>query len=432
MAAHEVVVIGAGVIGMTTAHALLDEGHRVTVLDAEAGAARGASHANGGFLSAGFCAPWAAPGLPRHILSALVSRQGPMAWRPDFSGGQIRWLRDLFRQCTASRFVDHRARMVRLALLSRSCLRDIVDRTRITFDAQSSGAVQIMRHRPDEPVLNRRLQDFKALGVDARWCDAEQLRALEPGLSASLPLAGGFHVKDDASGDCEQFVQKLLAWNLQRGLQFEPGVRIDALDLDRSGRRLQGIRCGARRWDANAFVFAAGADSPRLLRSVLNLPVVPVKGYSVTLPAEPGSQAAGAVIDDGSKLAVARMGRRIRLAGMAELVGHDRRIDPRRCEQLITQFESLYGPVDRSQARLWAGLRPTTPDGTPVIGATGIKGLYLNTGHGTYGWTLACGSARLLADVIAGRPAALDPDDYAIARFERGRAPDASRSHLSP
>lgn len=431
MAALEVVVIGAGVIGMTTAHALLDEGHRVTLLDAETGAARGASHANGGFLSAGFCAPWAAPGLPRHILSAFLSRHGPIAWRPDFRGGQLRWLRELFRQCTASRFIDHRARMVRLALLSRSCLRDIVDHTGITFDAQSSGVLQIMRHRPAEPVLTRRLQDFKALGIDARWCEAEQLRCLEPGLSEKLPLSGGFHVKDDASGDCEQFVQKLLAWNLQRGLQFEPGVRIDALDLDRSGRRLLGIRSGTRRWDASAFVFATGADSPKLLRSMLKLPVVPVKGYSVTLPAEPDSRVVGAVIDDTSKLAVARMGSRIRLAGMAELVGHDRRIDPGRCEQLIAHFEALYGPVDRSRTRLWAGLRPTTPDGTPVIGATGVQGLYLNTGHGTYGWTLACGSARLLADVIAGRPAALDPDDYAIGRFGPGRARGVVSSHLN-
>ena len=417
-----IVVVGAGVIGVTTAHALLDEGHEVVLLEAAPAAARGTSQANGGFVSAGFCAPWAMPGLQRQILSALVNRDAPIRWRPDGSWSQLRWLRDLFAHCKAPDFADHRQRMTRLALLSQSQLRKILARTSLSCDFQSSGVLQILRQRPADQVMGQRLEALQALGIQACWYDADQVHALEPCLNPAVPLAGGLYVKDDAHGDCEQFVQGLLAWNIQRGLQFEAGVPIDALELDRSAKHLRAVRSGSRRWQAQAFVFATGVQSTALLRQALKLPVVPVKGHSVTLDVETGHGASGAVIDDASKLAIARLGGRIRLAGGAELVGHDLKVDEERCEQLIGQYEALYGPVPRSQARMWAGLRPMTPDSTPIIGATSVRGLYLNVGHGTYGWTLACGSAQLLADSLAGRPAALDLADYALDRRARQTA----------
>lgn len=411
-----VVVVGAGVIGVTTAHALLDEGHEVVLLDAAPAAARGTSQANGGFLSAGFCAPWAMPGLPRQILSALIKRDAPIRWRPDGSWSQLRWLRDLVAHCKAPDFADHRQRMVRLALLSQAQLRKTVERTKLAFDFQSSGVLQILRHRPEQALIKQRLQALQALGVQASWCDADQVRALEPLLSPKVSLAGGLYVEDDAHGDCEQFVQGLLAWNIQRGLKFEPGVRIDALELDRSAKHLRALRSGSRRWDAQSFVFATGVQSAALLNPAIALPVVPVKGYSVTLDVAQDQGAAAAVIDEASKLAIARLGHRIRLAGGAELVGHDLGVDEQRCEQMMRQYEALYGRVSRAQVRLWAGLRPMTPDSTPIIGATPVRGLYLNVGHGTYGWTLASGSAQLLADSLAGRPAALNLADYALDR----------------
>ena len=414
MAVGKVVVIGAGVIGVTTAHALLEEGYQVTLLEAAPEAAQGTSRANGGFLSAGFCAPWAMPGLPRQLLAALFSPQAPVRWRPDFSLHQMRWVRSLWAHCTAARFADHRKRLVRLALLSHKRLRQLVAHAGLPFDFQSAGVLLLMRRRPSDSAIQKRLQDWHALGIDACWCEPDQLRALEPGLSASLELAGGFYVQGDGSGDCERFTQGLLDWSLKRGLQFEPAARVDALELDKSGRRLHAVRSGSRRWDAQAFVMAAGVESVNLLRGVLDLPVLPVKGYSVTLELNTAAGAQRAVIDESSKLAVARLGQRIRLAGMAELVGHDLRVDRTRCQQLIDQYQALYGPVPPQEPRLWAGLRPMTADGTPLIGATPIEGLYLNTGHGTYGWTLACGSAQLLADALARRPSALDLHDYAL------------------
>ncbi len=430
MSARKVVVVGAGIIGVTTAHALLDEGHEVVLIEAAAAAAQGTSQANGGFVSAGFCAPWAMPGLQRQILSALVTRDAPIRWRPDGSWSQLRWLRDLLAHCTPRHFADHRSRMVRLALLSRVQLHKILDRTGLRFDFQSSGVLQIVRHRPEQRLIDDRLQALQALGVEACWLEADQVRTLEPFLSPTVSLAGGLYVKDDAHGDCEQFVQGLLAWNIRRGLKFEPGMRIDALELDRSAGQLKAVRSGPRRWDAQAFVLATGVESTALLRPILKLPVVPVKGYSVTLDVAPRAGAAAAVIDEASKLAIARLGHRVRLAGSAELVGHDREVDTERCEQLIGQYETLYGPVSRANARFWSGLRPMTPDSTPILGATPVRGLYLNVGHGTYGWTLACGSAQLLADSLAGRPAALDLADYALDRSTRQSA-RASRTQPS-
>ena len=422
MHAQKIVVIGAGVIGVTTAHALRGEGHEVTLLEASPTAASGTSHANGGYLSAAFCAPWAMPGLPKQAVAALLDRQASFRWRPDGSWSQLRWLRELLSHCNISDFSTHRHRLVRLALLSRLCLQDVVAQTGVTFDFQPSGVLQLFRKAPSEQTLEGRLKELQAFGCVAHWCDLDQVRAMEPGLSESVPIAGGLHVRDDASGDCERFVQGLLAWNQARGLHFESNTRVESLELDASGERLCAVRSQTQRWHADAFVFATGVDTARLLRPYMRLPILPVKGYSVTVSLEQGTGAQGAVIDDTSKLAVARLGQRLRLAGMAEVVGYDRHIDTARCQQLVDHYEALYGPLPQDNRELWTGLRPMTPDGTPIIGVTSVRGLYLNAGHGTYGWTLACGSARLLADVISQRPCALNPDAYALDPVCRARA----------
>lgn len=414
MGPRRVVVVGAGVIGVATAHALRADGHEVTLLDTAGAAASGTSHANGGFLSAAFCAPWAMPGLLRQALAALFDRESPLRWRPDGSLAQWRWLRRLLAHCSASQFARHRGRMVRLALFSRACQRDVVAQTGVAFDLKEAGVMQLFRQPLAPDALQRRLGELRSFGMDAHWCVPEQVRALEPALSRNVPPLWGLHARDDASADCERFTQGLLAWNRARGLRFLPGSEVTGLRVDRRTRRLRAVRVGTQELEADAFVFATGVASARLLRPHLQVSVLPVKGYTVTAPV-PGEQGPRrALIDDTSKLALVRMGSRVRLAGMAEVVGHDTRVDAARCGQLVRQYETLYGPLAHEGRSLWAGLRPMTPDGTPIIGATPIEGLYLNTGHGTYGWTLACGSARLLADVLAGRPTALDPAAYAL------------------
>jgi D-amino-acid dehydrogenase len=354
------------------------------------------------------------PGLPKQALTALFDREAPFRWRPDGSLSQLRWLRDVWAHCNAADFSSHRQRLVRLALLSRVCLQDVVAQTGVSFDFQSSGVLQIFRQSPPSKIVEKRLQELQAFGCDAHWCESHQVRAMEPGLSESVRIAGGLHVRNDASGDCERFVQGLLTWNQARGLHFESNASVESLELDAHGERLCAVRSKTQRWQADAFVFATGVDMARLLTPYIRVPIVPVKGYSVTVSPKQGEGVQGAVIDDTSKLAIARLGHRLRLAGMAEVVGHDRHIDTARCQQLVDHYASLYGPLPEEGRQLWAGLRPMTPDGTPIIGATPVQGLYLNAGHGTYGWTLACGSAQLLADVIAQRPSALSSNAYAL------------------
>lgn len=407
-----VVVVGAGIVGVTTAQALLADGLEVTLLDAAPSAATGASEANGGFLSAAFCAPWAAPGLPRQALAGLFDRLAPFRWRPDGSLAQLRWMRELLAHCTAPQFSRHRGRMVRLAMYSRACMQAVAAQTGVEFSRGSSGVLLLVRQMPPSSALRQRLTELKTFGIEAHWLDIRELRAIEPWLANSATCAGALHVPDDASGDCRRFALGVLDWCLSRGLRFLPGVRVDAMEYSADGQRMHAVRSGPRRWEADAFVIAAGVDSPQLLRAHLRVPVVPVKGYSVTATVQDGAGPQRAVIDDASKLAVARLGSQVRLAGMAELVGYNRHIDPVRCEQLVRAYEGLYGPLSRSSCKSWAGLRPMTPDGTPLVGRTHIAGLSLNTGHGTYGWTLACGSARLLADELIGRPTALNPADY--------------------
>jgi D-amino-acid dehydrogenase len=422
MHARKIVVVGAGVIGVTTAHVLRAQGHDVTLLEASPAAAGGTSHANGGYLSAAFCAPWAMPGLPKQALTALFDRHAPFRWRPDGSLSQLRWLRELWTHCNVADFSKHRQRLVRLALLSRIGLNDVVAQTGVSFDFQSLGVLQIFRQSPPSPIVEKRLQELQAFGCDAQWYEPRQVRAMEPGLSESVRIAGGLHVRDDASGDCERFTQGLLAWNQVRGLHFESNARVESLELDARGERLCAVRSKTQRWQADAFVFATGVDTTRLLTPYMRVPIVPVKGYSVTVSLAQGQGVQGAVIDDVSKLAMARLGQRVRLAGMAEVVGHDRHINMARCQQLVDHYASLYGPLPAQGQQMWAGLRPMTPDGTPIIGATPVHGLYLNAGHGTYGWTLACGSAQLLADVIAQRPSVLNPDAYALDPARRALA----------
>lgn len=339
----------------------------------------------------------------------MLDRLAPFRWRPDGRLGQLRWMRQLASRCNSEHFARARDRLVRLGLFSRACLHKVVADTGVGFDFLEAGVLLLLRQSQSSEVLDARLTQLQGLGFRARWLDADQVRALEPALSDSTQLAGAILVEDDACGDCERFVQGLLNWNVARGMSFEPDTRIDGLELDESSGRLRAVRAGGRHWSADAFVFCTGVDTARLLRSHLSIPVEPVKGYSVTATLEPQHGPRRAIIDDSSKLAVSRLGDRVRLAGMAELVGYDPTVNRSRCAQLVSQYEALYARLPETGRSLWSGLRPMTPDGVPIVGSTSIEGLYLNTGHGAYGWTLACGSAQLLADVLARRSTSFEP-----------------------
>lgn len=424
----KIIVIGAGIVGLTTAWALADAGHAVTVIDRQPGPARGCSAANGGFLSPAHCAPWAAPGVLSMALRSSFDRTAPFRWRPDFSLDQLRWLLAMARQCTAEAYARNRQRMFALARYSSAC-HAAADRQLAFAYERRAGVIQPCRSPAGQAALQALAGSLQAQGADAAWLDRDATLALEPALGASSPdLVGALQLKDEGSGRCERYAHQLaerlarqdvtLHWNtVATGLETTGGT---------PGRpRLRALLTADATLPADAVVVAAGPQAAGLLAARLRLPVYPVKGYSMTARiVDPTRAPRHAILDDRSKLAIAPFDEVVRVAGIAEVVGHDTHLDPRRCRQLAAAFDALYpGAVETATAEFWAGLRPMTPDGTPIIGATDIEGLFVNTGHGTYGWTLAWGSARLLADILDDRPAALPAKDYALARFGSGQTP---------
>lgn len=420
VAAMDVLVIGAGVVGLTTAQALHADGHRVTVLEAAASPANGTSHANGGFLSPAYSVPFATPDLPRQAWQSLFDAQSPMRFRPDGTWGQWQWLWALWKRCNPAAATDARSRFVRLGHYSQTCLKEVVATTDVQFEFRQSGVLQLVRQAEQQLRAEKQAEAFTAQGFPARWLARDELLAIEPGLArATVPLAGALHVSSEASGDCAQFCHDLLAWLRQQGVGFEPEQRVTGLWLDAKGQRTLGVQtANGQRRSAQAVVVANGVDAPRLLKGHLRVPIQPVKGYTLTARFTDELNAPRhALLDETSRLSVVRFDQRIRLAGVAELVGQDARVDPKRVAQLASAFDGLYPQTLQAPTLGWSGLRPTTPDGPPIVSATAINGLWLNVGHGGYGWTLSCGSARLLADQIGGRTPAVPAVDYTLQRY---------------
>jgi D-amino-acid dehydrogenase len=418
----DVLVVGAGIIGLTTAYALHTDGHRVTVLDAAPGPAEGASYANGGFLSPAYSVPFASPDLPKQAWQSLWNPASPMRFRPDGTLAQWQWLWSLWKRCNPVDATEARHRFVRLGLYSRSCLEEIVSITGVQFEQRQTGVLQLVRQAAHEARAVKQAESLTAQGFATRWLNRDEVLTKEPGLKHStLPLFGALHVSSEASGDCALFCHALHCWLRERGVSFEFRQHVTGLWTDSKERRVLGVHSQARlRWPAQAVVVANGNSAKGLIKPYFRLPIQPVKGYSLTARVADEDRAPRhALLDETSRLAVVRFDQRVRLAGVAELMGADQRLDQRRADQLLAAYEAMYPQSVRPAPLAWCGLRPTTPDGPPIISATNLGGLWLNVGHGGYGWTLACGSARLLADLIQGRTTAVPTDDFALHRYAR-------------
>ncbi|MDP4621310.1 MAG: D-amino acid dehydrogenase [Hydrogenophaga sp.] len=435
----KVIVLGSGVIGTTTAYFLARAGAEVTVIDRQSGPALETSFANAGQVSPGYSTPWAAPGIPLKALKWLFQKHAPLSLRPDGSVFQWRWLLNMLAQCNGADYATNKERMMRLSSYSRDVMRQLRADTGLSYEERQGGTLQLFRTQAQLDAAQKDITVLRDCGVPYELLSREQLRGVEPGLADALPrLAGGLRLPDDETGDCHLFTTRLAAMAEQAGVRFEWGQNIASLDVQ--GGRVHGawVQAGdqpLRHVAADQVVLALGVQSRDLLLPWgMDLPVYPVKGYSLTLPLVDATRAPeSTVLDETYKVAITRFDQRIRVGGMAGLVGYDLSLDERRRQTLEMVVQDLFPGGDLSQTEFWTGLRPMTPDSTPVVGACPVQGLFLNTGHGTLGWTMACGSAQLTADLLTGRQLAIRHDDLALQRYAgAGHLPMGRRTRAQP
>lgn len=415
----KIVVLGSGVIGTTAAFQLARDGHEVTVIDRQPAPGLETSFANAGEVSPGYSAPWAGPGVPLKAIKWLMMRHSPLVIQPLLSPAMWRWGMSMLRNCTAERYRINKARMVRVAEYSRDCLRALRAETGIAYDERSQGTLQLFRTQQQLDGTAGDIAVLQQYGVPYELLDMDGCVRHEPALQAVRhKFVGGMRLPGDETGDCFLFTQRLARLAEGLGVQFRHGVKIQSLAQD--GGDITGVRTDAGLVQADRYLVALGSYSPLLLRPLgLHLPVYPVKGYSLTLPITDASGAPeSTVMDETHKVAVTRLGDRIRVGGTAELGGFDLGLKPERRRTLDHVVGDLFPQGgDLSQAKFWCGLRPMTPDGTPILGPTRYPRLWLSTGHGTLGWTMAAGTGRLMADWIAGRKPAIDTEGLSLARY---------------
>ncbi len=417
----KVIVLGSGVIGVASAYQLALAGHEVTVVDRQPAPGLETSYGNAGEVSPGYSAPWAGPGVPLKAIKWLLMQHRPLVIRPHLDLNLIRWGLAMLRNCTTARYELNKGRMVRLAEYSRDCLRELRTQTSLHYDERMQGTLQLFRTQQQLDASAADIAVLKRTGVGFELLDRAGCIRHEPALArVQQKFLGGLLLPGDETGDCFKFTQNLAAIAVHRGVQFRHGTTIKKLQAE--GGQLTGVVTDAGVLKADAYLLALGSHSPKLLKPVgIDIPVYPVKGYSITVPI---TDAAGApestVMDETHKVAVTRLGERIRVGGTAELAGYDLRLhDARRrtLEHVVTDLFPNGGDVSR--AEFWCGLRPMTPDGTPVLGATPLRRLYLATGHGTLGWTMAAGTGRVMADLISGRSPDIDMSGLTLDRYRR-------------
>lgn len=414
-----ILVLGAGVTGVTSAYYLARAGHEVTVVDRQPGVALETSFANAGQISPGYAAPWAAPGIPLKALGWLFARHAPLVLHPSLDPALLRWLAAMLRNCTQARYHVNKARMVRLAEYSRDCLRALRQDTGIAYDERALGTLQIFRTQQQLDASAKDVAILRELGVPHELLDRDGCLLAEPALAAATaPIVGGLRLPGDETGDCHAFTRALAHKAEALGVRFLYGVTVEGIET--ASGTVERIRTSAGPLDADRYLLTLGSFSPAMVRDLgLRLPIYPVKGYSLTVPVtDPARAPRSTVLDESYKVAITRLGNRIRVGGMAELAGFDLSLPERRRETLALSLNGLFPHGGREQdATFWCGLRPMTPDSTPIIGPTALPNLFTNCGHGTLGWTMACGSAQIIADLISSRTPAIETTDLALSRY---------------
>jgi D-amino-acid dehydrogenase len=347
-------------------------------------------------------------------------KHGPLVIRPKLDPVMWLWLLKMLRNCTSARYAVNKSRMIPIAEYSRDCLRALRSETGIRYDEREQGTLQLFRYSAQLDHTAGDIAVLKQTGVPFEVLDRDGCVAAEPALAAVKDkIAGGLRLPQDETGDCHMFTQALALEAEKLGVRFMFNVGIEGLNADAT--RITGVATSSGVMQADAYVLALGSWSPRLVRPLgISLPVYPVKGYSITVPiTDPDGAPVSTVMDESYKVAITRLGNRIRVGGTAEISGYSDKLYAARRATLDHSLSDLFPRGgDLKKATFWSGLRPMTPDGPPVIGATRYSNLHLNTGHGTLGWTMACGSGRVLADLLSGRKPDIDTKELSISRYE--------------
>ena len=421
-----VAVIGAGIVGVTTAFELAVDGHEVTVFERRGAAAEESSFANAGVVAPGYVTPWAAPGMPGKVARFLFSRHAPVRVSWPLSAGELGWMWRWYRACCLATYRANRSRMQRLAFYSRTRLHDITERFQFEYD-RSTGYMVLLRGENDRKLAQPGLEMLREAGVAFRELSPSEARGIEPALNPDTPFAGAVQLPQDGAGNCRQFALLLKAEAQARGVNFEFNTAVDPLDAANprtlSVWQLDAATPVKREFDA--VVVCSGVDCAALLRPVgLHVPIAPVYGYSISAPIREALNAPrSALMDERYKVAITRLGQRVRVAGSAEIGGRQDRKRPAAIQTLYKVLHDWFPGAARiagtggTTVQEWKGARPMLPDGPPLLGATGVPGVWINIGHGSSGWALSCGSARVVADLMAGRAPEVDIEGLGVERL---------------
>ena len=414
-----VLVLGSGVVGTTSAYYLAREGFEVKVVDRQSAVAEEASHANAGQISPGYASPWAAPGVPLKSIKWMLQKHAPLSIKPTADIHQYIFMAQMLRNCTAARYAVNKERMVRLAEFSRDCLDELRAETGIAYEGRQCGTTQLFRTQAQLDDAAKDIAVLEELGVPYQLLDRNGLSRAEPALhQVAHKLTGGLRLPNDQTGDCQIFTTNLAQMAVALGVEFSFNRTVESIEYARD--RINGVWIDGQLETADLYVLALGSFSAKMLAPLgIRAPIYPLKGYSLTVPiSNPEMAPVSTLLDETYKIAITRFDNRIRVGGMAEIQGYNTDLNPRRGETLKMVVNDLFpNGGDTRGAELWAGLRPATPDGTPIVGATRYANLFLNTGHGTLGWTMACGSARVLADLLSKKTSRIRTDGLDISRY---------------
>ena len=416
----KVVVLGAGIIGTTSAYFLAKQGHEVTVIDRQDSVSMETSHANAGCLSYGFTSPWASPGLPFSVLKWVLTGRSPLIINPNMSVETVKFLYRMFKNCNSRSYEINKSRMLRVANYSQKALLEIETDFDLYYEQKKQGSLQLFWDSKEIEKAQKDIAILDKFNINSKLLSAEECVKIEPGLQyVKNKLAGGIQFMDDFTGNCYLFSTEVYKKCVEMGVNFEFNTEIKSLQI--SNDKIASVSTDSGEIKADCYSVSLGSYSTKILSKIgIEIPIYPVKGYSITLPVLSNEDAPqSTIMDEKNKIAITRLGDRIRVAGMAHLTDFDKNLRTKSLDSLMSGLDLLFPKSYESskETNFWTGFRPSTPDGTPIIGPTPFNNLFLNTGHGTLGWTMSAGSGKLLANLVSGIDPEISTEGIDMSRY---------------